>query len=244
MLFRSSTNSNENYGSGSVSKILEAIGYAIEQNVDVISMSFGGESKATILPLETALKKAEEKGILLVGSAGNYGLSSYIYPASFDCVISVASIDESGLRSSFSRYNDKLFVTAPGGNIKSTGYLSSNLYRTDGGTSFSAPIVSAMGAIAKQVNKSITNDGFKELLKASVVDKGAIGFDNYYGYGAVDFELFIDNLLGKEYNITYNLDGGQIEDIGYAEKYRISRIEDVLLPQNGITRRNAMLVKG
>ena len=57
--FSSDGSGDYNSGSGMVSTVLSAIGYAMEQNVDVINMSFGGTNEAALLPLEEKLGNAD-----------------------------------------------------------------------------------------------------------------------------------------------------------------------------------------
>ena len=52
------------------------------------------------------------------------------YPASYNTVVSVASVDSSEVRSSFSQYNDQVELAAPGTAVKST-------ITTNSGTQFS-----------------------------------------------------------------------------------------------------------
>ncbi|MEG0090218.1 MAG: S8 family serine peptidase, partial [Oscillospiraceae bacterium] len=159
-------------GSGDVSVIMEALGYAISQNVDVINMSFGGSDAELLKPIEEQLKKAADKGILLVAAAGNDGNRALQYPAAFNCVTGVGNVNSAGTVASTSQRNSSVFVTAPGTNIYGLGYNADAPYRTDSGTSFSSPIVASLATIAKQADKGINNDGFRDLLKECATDKG------------------------------------------------------------------------
>ena len=83
-----------------VSDIVRAINYAIDQKVDVINLSFGSS-----IPSEAeqqAINAAINDGIVVVSSSGNNGSNRYSYPASYDGVISVSSINEDHKISSFS----------------------------------------------------------------------------------------------------------------------------------------------
>ena len=111
----------------------------------------------------------------------------------------MGSIGQTLTRSSFSNYNTSVFVTAPGEKLTGLGYSSSNSYSvaksSNKGTSFSTPVVTAMAAIARQINPDITTDTFKEFLKATSTDLGTTGYDKYYGWGLVDIEKFADLLI-------------------------------------------------
>ncbi len=215
--------------SGKVSAVISAISYAIEQDVDVINMSFGGESRQTLLPMLEPLEKAAEQGILLVAAAGNGGEvgdgSAYYYPAAFDCVVGVGSVDVNGVKASRSQRNDSVWVTAPGVDIYGLGYTGVNSYRTDSGTSFAAPMVSAMAAMVKQADGEIDQEGFEKLLKMSAVDAGVTGYDTSYGWGIVNIGLLAEALT-KNNSISYVLSGGRLEGTAgtdYINAYAVNR---------------------
>ena len=67
-----------------------------------------------------------DQGVLIVASAGNGGSSDYLYPASFDQVISVGAIDVRKNHASFSQYNDQVELVAPGVQVLSS--LAGNRY--------------------------------------------------------------------------------------------------------------------
>ena len=175
--------------------VAQAIVDAVDKyDVDVITTSV---SLADTDALKAAVEYAASKGVIVVGASGNSGVSGsmsdeYIYPASYDDVISVGAVDGNGIVRTSSTKNDQVFVVAPGQQILGLG-LSAKGYRcyVKSGTSYSSPIVAAMAAAAKQMNPSITTDEFKELLKSTSQDKGDEGYDNAYGYGLVDMDAFV-----------------------------------------------------
>lgn len=71
-----------------VSRIVEAICWAIEKDVNIISISFGTTVRSEAL--ETAVRAAHEKGILLVAAAGNHGVVEY--PAAMEEVMAVPHV--------------------------------------------------------------------------------------------------------------------------------------------------------
>lgn len=172
------------------SDIIAAIDYAISQGVDVINMSLGaiGYIEAENL----AVQRAINAGITVVASAGNDGNTSdagkYEYPASYNNVISVGSINSSNAKSVFSSYNDKVSVVAPGEGIVTTEKNSGYSYPSAvNGTSFSAPVVSAIAAVLKGENPSAAPSQIKTTIQSSAIDLGTVGYDVYYGYGKVNF---------------------------------------------------------
>ncbi len=174
------------------SDIIEAIYAAADINSDVINLSLGGPDYSTAM--DGAIQYANSLGSIVVAAAGNGGGSSYNYPASYNGVISAASVDDQLVRSTFSQYNSMVDVAAPGEEILTTAdwYTSGgNDYVFASGTSFSAPYVSGIAALASAINPSLDYVEFFELIKVTSKDLGWEGYDPYYGYGLID----ADNLL-------------------------------------------------
>lgn len=144
-------------GSGQYDWIIKGINYAIEQKVDIISMSLGGPQD--VPELHNAIKRAVAANILVVCAAGNEGdgdtnTDEFAYPGCYNEVISVGAVDLNRNSTDFSNSNKEIDLVAPGAKIKST-YLNGG-YATLTGTSMATPHVS--GALA--LIKSITNESF------------------------------------------------------------------------------------
>ena len=216
-------------GNGSLSVIISALSYAIEQDVDVINLSFGGTSYVGLLPMKSLLDEATSKGIIVVAAVGNDGTAQYQYPAAFDSVIGVGSTNERGAVSSTSQKNNSVFVVAPGENIYGFSSRNSVAYNLGSGTSFSAPMVTAMAAIAKQANSSLDHVAFRELLKMSASDGGAHGYDTSYGHGSINIGT-MTNILKHNFAISYELNGGSLSGKYYESTYSIDRNRTIALP--------------
>ena len=183
--------------SGSTSDIVDAIYDATDkQKVDVINMSLGGESNAATL--KTACEHAANQGILVVASAGNDGVSTPNYPAAYDCVVGVASVDKNKQRSTWSQYGKSVFVTAPGEDVTSTYCESATSYKTASGTSFSGPEVAALAAMCKSIYPEMNQDIFMEFLINTSTDLGSKGYDDYYGYGLVSYSKMAQALMESQ----------------------------------------------
>ena len=148
-------------GSGQYEWIINAIRYAIEQKVDIISMSLGGPED--VPELHQAIKDAVKNNILVVCAAGNEGdgneeTDEYGFPGAYNEVISVGAIDLNRSSSEFSNSNKEIDLVAPGEKILST-YLNGK-YATLSGTSMATPHVS--GALA--LIKVLSNRAFERNL--------------------------------------------------------------------------------
>ena len=197
---------------------IRGIEYASNNGADVINLSIGGGVDSSFL--ERTCRNAEKKGIILVAAAGNYKKSetpsekNVVYPAGYDFVVSVSSckqtVDGPVFDDEYSYFNNKVDICAPGSKIRSL-YLNGST-AVASGTSFAAPTVSAMAAIAKQANPSIDTDTFLALLEATSTDLGEPGRDIYYGMGFVNMDAFIEK-LDEQYAINYvsDIDPAQID---------------------------------
>lgn len=201
-------------GSCSDSDVINAIYEAMDKDVDVINMSLGSAGYNS--SLQEACDAAAAKGILVVAAAGNDGTRVNNYPAAFDSVVGVGSLDSDGSTSYFSQIGASVFVTAPGSNIYSIKAGTANGYRTGDGTSFASPEVAALAAMAKSISPDITQEEFKELLKTTSEDKGSEGYDEDYGWGAVNFGAAAEKILENKNLPSYNLNFQVSDESGEA----------------------------
>jgi subtilisin family serine protease len=162
-------------GQDNLRSTIAALKYAVDHNVDIINYS-GGGPEASIEEL-SILKRAEQKGILVVAAAGNEESnidqrSNAYYPASYGLsnIITVTAHDESLKTLNSSNWGKKsVDISAPGHRIRSAlpkkraGYLT--------GTSQATAFVSGAAALlmsqypqlkAKDIKRIIKNSARKE----------------------------------------------------------------------------------
>src|SRR5437867_5726786 len=132
-------------GTASLSDILRAIYYGVQNSANVINMSF--DTKTNSLELQKALDYANQQGVICAASAGNDGKQEIVYPAAFqNDVMGVASTTDQDTPSSFTNFGNAIvWVAAPGEAIVTTYPFST--YSAGWGTSFSAPFVSGGAAL-------------------------------------------------------------------------------------------------
>lgn len=172
-----------------------------DYHCDVLNLSLGTTTLST--PLQSAIAYAVSQNVIIVAAAGNSGANDYFFPASYEGVISVGSVGSTKLISAFSQENDALDVVAPGEGIGGLWSGLANAYRENGsGTSFAAPQVTALAALAKQAKPGMTPDDFLALLISGAEDLGAPGYDTSYGYGLIDIEKTLQPLFVLEISGT------------------------------------------
>ena len=160
-------------GSGQYDWIIDGINYAVEQKVDIISMSLGGP--VDVPELHQAIQNAIANQILVVCAAGNEGdgqssSNEFAYPACYNEVISVGSVNLQRSSSEFSNSNNEVDLVAPGEGILST-YVNGT-YAKLSGTSMATPHVSGALALIKQIaNRNFERDLTEPELYAQLIKR-------------------------------------------------------------------------
>lgn len=146
-----------------LSRIVEGIYWGIENDMDIINMSFGTTVNSAVL--HQAIKDAEAAGILLIAAAGNTEHQDINYPAAYDEVIAVGSINAEGKLAELTSTGTELELLAPGEQVCTTGLF----YGTIGvsGTSIATAQVTGAAAMLKAKDKTKSNDFIRGLLKTS-----------------------------------------------------------------------------
>ena len=134
-------------GHTDVFSVTKGIYYAVRNGARVINLSFGMSGSYT--SIQNALAFAASNHVVMVASAGNQNKQTPQFPASVSSVISVASVNHTDVKASFSNYGSTVYVTAPGVNIISA--YPGGMYGMVSGTSFSAPMVAAEAALIMAV---------------------------------------------------------------------------------------------
>lgn len=177
------------FGGGTISDIAEAIKFAADKGADVINMSLGGAGESQLM--QEAINYAHQKGVVIVAAAGNSDENSASYPARYPQVISVAALDSSGEKASYSNYGAGVDISAPGGS-PTGNILQETIDPETGkavfagfhGTSMAAPHVAGVAALIKATGVKEPNEVLSVLQKsARVIQDDAL---NHYGAGQLD----------------------------------------------------------
>jgi parallel beta-helix repeat protein len=151
-------------GNGTTTDGINAITYAANNGADVISMSWGGGFPSFLM--ESALRIAHSKGVVLVAAAGNDNSKAKHYPSGYEDVISVAATDINNYRAYFSNYGSWVDVAAPGVNIIST--VPNNKYESYSGTSMACPHVAGLAGLILSKDNSLSPDRVRSIIEYSI----------------------------------------------------------------------------
>ena len=180
-----------NQSNGQISDINAAIDWAIEHDMDIISMSLGGSGDFT--SMRRICQKAHDEGIVLVAAAGNDHGGNVSYPAAYDSVIAVSAMEKNGSIAQFSNTGPEIELAAPGVSILST-YMDDG-YASIAGTSMATPHVSGVAALLLSADGTMDPLEVREILAATATDLGDEGRDELYGYGLVNASAALEAVL-------------------------------------------------
>lgn len=173
-------------GSGSASRIAQAIVWAADHGADVINMSLGGIGFSHEKTLADAITYAYEKNVVILSAAGNDAAitggnldDQPVFPICNDnglnMVIGVTATDVNDLKPDFANYGKACVdVAAPGRRILSTinhdpatGQLAPDAYAYASGTSLAVPYVSAQAALLRALNPEASNRQIRDRIIAT-----------------------------------------------------------------------------
>lgn len=167
---------------GTTEQILKGIDWAIAKGAKVINMSFAGPRDPLV---QLALKKAYEKGIVLVAAAGNAGPNSEpLFPAADPDVIAVTATDVNDALLPQANRGAHISVAAPGVDVLVPAPNAQ--YQLTTGTSVAAAEVSGVIALMLERRPDADPDSIRRALQSTAKDLGTRGRDDDFGWGLVD----------------------------------------------------------
>lgn len=196
------------FGAAWETEITEGVNYAAMNGAEIVSMSFGGAQQSEIM--ETAMNDAWDggHGINLIAAAHNYNSTSYIYPAAYDAVMSIAAticftsngspIDEHKITAGQdgygwgSNYGDWIHVSAYGERYTTVHGGGDDQYKDGynhgffGGTSNATPMTAGTMALIHSQFPGMSAEWYWSRMQNTVDDLGDPGFDILTGWGRIN----------------------------------------------------------
>jgi subtilisin family serine protease len=159
----------------------------------VINMSFAGPHDPM---LQLAMKKAHEKGAVLIAAAGNQGPKSPpLYPAADPHVIAVTAIDENDAIYSRANRGPHVAIATPGMDILAAA--PDGTYEFTTGTSVATAHASGVAALLIERHPEVDAKTVLEVLTVSAMKLGAKAPDDQFGWGLIDPVSVLEELEAR-----------------------------------------------
>jgi filamentous hemagglutinin family protein len=163
-------------------KIIKGLDYAIQKGARIVNMSFAGPRDPT---LAQALQIAREKGVLLIGAAGNAGPKSPpLYPGADPNVLAVTATDDHDRLFKGANQGKYITVAAPGVDVLVPAPNEGIQITT--GTSVATAHVTGVAALLLAQQPSRTPEEIRATLVQTAKHLGPKGSETQFGAGLVD----------------------------------------------------------
>lgn len=146
--------------------VIRALEYAREQKIDILNMSLGGRGTVADHPICAGISSVVESGGIVVAASGNSNIdTSRFVPGGCSDAITVAAVDENGMRAPFSNYGAKVDVAAPGVGVYSTYPMNKWGYKKLSGTSMATPHVVWLVSLIEAYKPGVSAQEVKGILQ-------------------------------------------------------------------------------
>ena len=164
---------------GAISEMYDAVIWAADHAVRVVNISWTGANSDTLNVAGNYLK-TEAWGILAMPGVNGSGFLDYTNQPDIYCIAMTDAADNQR-----SRFGNHIDFAAPGWAVYST--VTNGGYTFATGTSYSTPLFCGVVAALFSINPTLDPDEAIALLKSSATDLGEPGWDQYFGWGRINF---------------------------------------------------------
>jgi serine protease len=179
------------------------IAYAVKQNVDIIVCAWSGgiiDDK-----YRQVFEEASAKGIMIIGSAGNFFSEKIEAPASILSVFTVAAVDSTMHKLKSSNYGRKVDICAPADLIYAPHPVQDNAWSFIDRTSGAAALIAGCAAILKVADNKATPHQIAAALKNTAIPLDSINtmYGGKLGAGFINISEAVKFLLEDSKRNTY-----------------------------------------
>ncbi|MGQ0615216.1 MAG: S8 family serine peptidase [Planctomycetaceae bacterium] len=153
-------------GVGTAASVAAAILWAVDSGALVINVSVDVPASPDVL--RRAIDYAEDRGVVIIGAAGNAGANEVVFPARYGAVVAVAAVSGSGILAPYSNRGSAVDLAAPGTDLVGAMplALAPNGTARWSGTSFSAPLVAGAAALVRSAFPALNREEVLDRLQA------------------------------------------------------------------------------
>jgi len=184
-------------GYGDTSSVAAAIVHAANSGAHVINLSLGSSKHREAV--SRAVRYATERGVYVVGAAGNENAPAAQYPARLSetdtRVIGVSSVDAQDVKSSFANYGGGTTLAAPGERIFAPA--PGERQAAWSGTSQATPVAAGAVVLALGSDKLGHAVDLKRALENSATDVQALNTATFLGSGRLNVAQFLKSALTR-----------------------------------------------
>ncbi len=166
-----------------IQNLIKGIKMAIDLKVDIINISLG--TYQNNIKLKEVINDAIDQDIIVICASGDDSTNQYLYPASYDGVISISCIDINNNPFITNNINNRISLCEIGENVKSFDLKNGEKYL---GSSLATALFTSKVITLKQYHPDLNNELLFNLIKNASIDLGVDGKDNIFGYGYVDIK--------------------------------------------------------
>ncbi|MFG6432754.1 S8 family serine peptidase [Roseateles sp. LYH14W] len=181
---------------GSAEAVVRALAWMARERVAVVNVSLVGPQNRL---LEQGVAALVKRGHLLVAAVGNDGPAAPpLYPAAYAGVVGVTGVNASRRVLPEAAQGPQVMWAAPGAEMAVA--RSGGGYGVARGTSFAAPLVAGLLAVALREPDAAVAAVAVERLASNAVDLGAPGRDPVFGRGLIaeDLRVVPDQLQARQ----------------------------------------------
>uniref|UniRef100_A0A7S3PDN0 subtilisin n=1 Tax=Amphora coffeiformis TaxID=265554 RepID=A0A7S3PDN0_9STRA len=202
--------------SARTSTIEKAVEWCADKGAKIINLSLASATP-TLNSQRLYERIVTQEDILVVAASGNQGINEASYPAAYDHVMSVGSVDKDLQRSYFSQYGSSLDLVAPGADaystVPSSGIYDNESTRLDAGPMAFSPVPNDLieGELSDCRNGDVVCSGAAgQVCLVEHLDALALSFktiadncENGGGVGLILFPGFGEDLEGAYMDLNY-----------------------------------------
>lgn len=212
-------------GADTDGQVASAVIWAVDHGADIINLSLSRNSQSWPTSWDEAFNYAFENDVIVVAAAGNRtdGSGRPSAPATIPGVIAVGGVDRDLQPAETVVEGYLVSVVAPAEDLY--GSYPGETYRSWGGSSAAAPLVSGLLALMKQADPEARATDLIQRLLETAIDLGEPGIDAAYGHGLIDPKAAVAATSSSEVNplgslsrwIALYRSSTSVEDSGLAE---------------------------